>query len=360
MKITLKHIPALFPNIDFTDIRIVECREIRVTNAEVSSFVTENAHKRVDYPLFSRKQKVQSLFYPQYYFEFYVKELENIPLFQCADFCRIETDQGEIFDTFDVTAEIEKVEDTFNFKVTIKFKLIKSDEEVINNYLCNDFILEKFGSENLYKIVFHNSKQVDTNFVKDVFTATISETDYAVNPTNLFFSIKHNNSPTFSSLTKFYGIVKLSYSGNFFTKITKNGAFIEFSLPISEYLIIGQTIEIISDPVVFYTPLIPIESIENVRLTELEDADNPRTLAYNSQKFKTKIVELYLTEPEKNSFDYISDCCDFVTLFTPDNFAFQHIGTLKTEVEEIGDLIDVYKRNVKIRYKELNFNHYGV
>jgi len=156
--IKVKHLPSIFPNIDFEPDINANSYRWRSDVELISSIVNlPRAFATVEKPLVSERYAVQTVIYESGVLDFKVDENQKITISQFAETVEIITDEGETIDARIVDAPISEIDGSQLFNVSLEVKRLVPDFQAVNNFLERQFIVAKVGEANLNKLTINTN-----------------------------------------------------------------------------------------------------------------------------------------------------------------------------------------------------------
>jgi hypothetical protein len=138
----IKYIPALFPNVDFTDIHVIsDVRIVKLLQPEILIIQTEKKYKTVSQRTISTEQIIQSVKYDKYYIEIYSFENNEFNNIQLAENILIVDELENIHTVKLLNIDVENVEQNTTLYVTrLTFASLQDDDIIVNSYKTSDYI----------------------------------------------------------------------------------------------------------------------------------------------------------------------------------------------------------------------------
>ncbi len=141
--LTIKYIPAIFPNVDFTDtINVNTYRFVDDIELEIVEIRTDKPYKVVDFTNLSQNWLIQTQVYEKGILYIDVNENQKIDLSKVADSVTIVTDEGEEINAEVLDISYTQFTDIWKYRAKLSIKKLKNDELSVNSYLISDNLLD--------------------------------------------------------------------------------------------------------------------------------------------------------------------------------------------------------------------------
>jgi len=368
-EIRLKYIPAIFPVFDYTDKKKVVCRVVGDPEDFSKIVMTDKEYKTIDYQLATIKLKAQSLVYKKYFFQIEIKEKVDLQLLRLADEVTIidDYDIERSINAYNIELQQNKIANSENYTYTVSFLELKNDDQSISNYLCNDFLLQKYTTNELWKLSISNSKNIDDNFyfISGKYTdiLTIAQWDE--------YSSGHYS----ITLPLVYPLTKLTIGDTVTISYNPSIGYLGTTLTVTniynnliEFITTGYTGSDLTgneitlnwdysspDSLDYYSRIVPFQNVKLLTKEEKNDVNSsPIPILKYATKSKVLSIPFYLSLDDSIDFDWYIDLCDSIVIScgsTSYNVLYAEVDYSKDETELIG----IVKRDLKLYVETLNY-----
>jgi hypothetical protein len=149
-RLKIKYCPAIFPNVDFEDrIYNYDTRKIQDPSADITVVKTNELFNVVGEENISAQVMIQSRYYNAFELILYAKETTNYNILKIGEQIILVDESGYSYFVELLEFNVEKINETFNYKFTVKFREKTIDSLSISNYCQSDYLLEKYNRNEL-------------------------------------------------------------------------------------------------------------------------------------------------------------------------------------------------------------------
>ena len=184
IQIQIKYIPALFPDVDFSDRRLIDHRlEQSIENDNVI-YKTEQKYTTTIYSDRNEERIIQSHSYPLYKILILSKEKSNYDLSQLAEEITIIDENDNEFRGVVLELNNEILNDTLMYRTIITIRKSDSNDYAISDYLSSTFLLQKYNTNQLNRFIFRSNKSAVSAYVSTAshngtyYEFSIADTDF--------------------------------------------------------------------------------------------------------------------------------------------------------------------------------------